>query len=271
MPTLIVVILVNNSKKYWQDRADENVRYAEKMAGSHTQRLQKFYAETLKKADLEINKLYVVMLKDGGITTTNLYSFGRFAQLSSFIQNELQLTGKYQISDAQKTLETVYEETLKKTYIDIGSSLRWGFADANQMKRVIDTNWSGKHFSERIWGNTEELAYRINQHIRDLVSMGKMPDKIKAELMRDFGVGFSSADRLIRTEAIYIMNQSAKDSYMNAGISEYQFLAAMDEKTSTVCREHNNNIYPLQAAVVGENFPPLHPRCRSCVRPVINI
>ena len=256
---------------YWQRRNEENLALADSLADSHMKRLQVYHYETLQNIDARINKLYVAMLQDGGISTTNLYRFGRWAQLKGFIEQELCISGQYQVSQTQKTLEAIYEQIIGKSYKDLGSSLRWGFADQSQMAKAIDSVWSGEHFSSRIWANTSDLAYRVEKSIKDMVSTGRMPDDIKKEIMADFGVGYNQANRLVRTEGMYILNQAQSQAYQNAGVMQYQFLAAVDERTSDVCMAENGKIYSFTEAVAGINMPPLHPYCRSTIIPIISL
>ena len=54
-----------------------------------------------------------------------------------------------------------------------------------------------------------------------------------------------------------------------AVVEKYEFLAAIDSRTSPQCREHNGATYLLKDAKVGTNYPPLHPNCRSTVIPVL--
>lgn len=56
--------------KYWEKRINDNLAFTDKLANSHMKRLQTLYNETLVKVDGKINTLYINMLKDGGITTT---------------------------------------------------------------------------------------------------------------------------------------------------------------------------------------------------------
>lgn len=257
--------------KYWQKRTAENLDIADRLADSHMRRLQIEYYKTLERVEKRILKLYNTMLAEGSISTTNLYRFGRWVQLKSFIEHELGILGQYQVTQAQKTLEATYGAIIKKSYIDVNSSLRWGFAERQQMAKAIDSNWSGKHFSSRIWGNTDNLAYRVEKSIKDMVSLGRMPDSVKRELMRDFNVGLNEANRLVRTESMYQMNQATATAYQNSGISQYQFLAALDERTSEKCQEMNGKIFNFTQAVAGENMPPLHPYCRSTIIPITKL
>ena len=79
------------------------------------------------------------------------------------------------------------------------------------------------------------------------------------------GVGLSNAQRLVRTELNYVHNQAALDSIRDAEMDYFRFVATLDSRTSTMCREHDGKIYPIDSADTGENIPPLHPRCRSII------
>lgn len=43
------------------------------------------------------------------------------------------------------------------------------------------------------------------------------------------------------------------------------FIATLDKRTSSTCRQHDKNIYSVADAEVGTNVLPLHPRCRSTI------
>ncbi|WP_277301468.1 hypothetical protein [Veillonella montpellierensis] len=43
------------------------------------------------------------------------------------------------------------------------------------------------------------------------------------------------------------------------------FIATMDKRTSSVCRNYGNNIYPLYEAEVGSHVLSLHFKCRYTI------
>ena len=79
----------------------------------------------------------------------------------------------------------------------------------------------------------------------------------------------ASADRIVRTELTRIQNQATADTYRQAGIEKYQYLAIEDDRTSEACQELDGKIFRLDEAVIGENFPPIHPNCRCSIIPVV--
>ncbi|MDR2336710.1 MAG: minor capsid protein, partial [Candidatus Nomurabacteria bacterium] len=78
-----------------------------------------------------------------------------------------------------------------------------------------------------------------------------------------FNVAKSDAARLIRTETNYFENQAEIETARELGIEKLQFIATLDSRTSSICRDHDHDIIDTDKAVQGDNAPPLHPYCRS--------
>ena len=54
---------------------------------------------------------------------------------------------------------------------------------------------------------------------------------------------------------------------MDAGVIKYQFLAVLDSRTSHTCSDLNGEVFKTEDATEGENYPPMHPHCRSTTVP----
>ena len=85
---------------------------------------------------------------------------------------------------------------------------------------------------------------------------------------------FNNAFRLIRTEGAFIQSTATLESYKEAQEEleekmQYKYDAFLDDRTSKICREFNNKTFWVDDAVIGENFPPLHPNCRSTTQLII--
>ncbi|WP_193441409.1 minor capsid protein, partial [Streptococcus suis] len=52
-------------------------------------------------------------------------------------------------------------------------------------------------------------------------------------------------------------------AYEEADVEYYRFLATLDLRTSSICREHDGKIYKVSERITGKNYPPMHPWCRS--------
>lgn len=138
------------------------------------------------------------------------------------------------------------------------------------IKKIIEYPYAGKMFSDRIWDNKDALVKYIQQDLTVGIIRGDSIQKMARQLKKDLKVLYYQAERLVRTETNYAMNQAHLKGYKDSGVVEkYEFLAAHDKRTSKLCRDLDGEMFELSKAVVGENYPPMHPNCRSTVVPVL--
>lgn len=92
--------------------------------------------------------------------------------------------------------------------LNVADNIAYTILNDTQINQVLNTAWSGKHYSERIYGTNSRIAERIKNDITDMVVMGKNTETIKKQLMSDLNVSYSYADRLVRTEASHTLTFS---------------------------------------------------------------
>lgn len=137
--------------------------------------------------------------------------------------------------------------------------------DNKQIENILRTPWSGKNYSQRIWNNSSKLANVIEREIVGAIHRGSSIEKISKVISERMNVGKNQAVRLVRTELNYVQNQAAIESIKSSGMEYFIFIATLDKKTSSVCRSHDRQIYPVSEGKAGANIPPLHPNCRSVI------
>ena len=138
------------------------------------------------------------------------------------------------------------------------------------IKKIIEYPYAGKMFSDRIWDNKDALVKYIQQDLTVGIIRGDSIQKMARQLKKDLNVLYYQAERLVRTETNYAMNQAHLKGYKDSGVVEkYEFLAAHDKRTSKLCRDLDGQMFELSEATVGVNYPPVHCNCRSTVIPVL--
>ncbi|SHI36243.1 minor capsid protein [Clostridium intestinale] len=172
------------------------------------------------------------------------------------------------------TSTQLYTDTSSKSYhrniFDIQKGIGVGFNVAQMpvqtIQEILKNKWSGKHYSRRIWHNTDVLVEKLEEVITSGLMAGKSSRRMADELRELTDYGKFAAERLIRTETTYIVNAAELESYKELGIERYIYVATLDLRTSDVCREMDGKIIKVDKAKVGVNLPPLHPYCRSTTR-----
>lgn len=187
------------------------------------------------------------------------------------LQNELDRTMQ-QVYKQEKAVNTKHyvdlaNEAYYRSIFYIQQSIGLGFSfsaiDEKDIKRVINSRWSGANYSERIWKNTQSLARDLKEELLINLLTGRT-DREAAEIIANkYAQGASNARRLVRTESCNLVTQMDMLSYEECGIETYIFTATLDVKTSTVCRELDRKRFPVAEQQAGKNCPPMHPWCRS--------
>ncbi|MGL4999778.1 MAG: minor capsid protein [Cetobacterium sp.] len=168
------------------------------------------------------------------------------------------------ISDGlAETYKNAYNKTTYNT--QIGNGLLWDFAevDADKMRDVLMFKNSGKNFSERVYENTTRIATRINKDISQAFISSFDYKRVARDIKKDFKISTSESIRLVRTETNFYMNQASLKSYIDSDIEKYIYEATLDKRTSTQCQILDQKVIDVKDAVAGNNYPPLHPNCRS--------
>lgn len=71
----------------------------------------------------------------------------------------------------------------------------------------------------------------------------------------------------MQTEGTYVSRQAQGSELSREGSGEYELDALDDARTCAVCRGIEHRAFRFGDMAVGQNYPPLHPRCRCAVNP----
>ncbi|MDG3109151.1 minor capsid protein [Streptococcus suis] len=135
--------------------------------------------------------------------------------------------------------------------------------DPEEIRAIQNQPWLGANYSERIWGNTRVLANELQKQLAVSLLTGQSAHEIAEAIEAQFGKGSQNARRLVRTETSYFHAEMEAKAYEEADVEYYRFLATLDLRTSSICREHDGKIYKVSERITGKNYPPMHPWCRS--------
>lgn len=262
---------LKRNMRYWGDRAaDAQARLTEKNRKQIEAQLRKYYAETSKNIIGQFEETYykIFLRIDEGKepTPADLYKLDTYWKMQAQLREELQKLGDKQAELFSKNFEKqwldIYEELAVK------DDLFFGEADLTTANTMINEIWcaDGKAWSERVWDNINTLQQTLNDNLIDCVVAGRNPSFLKKILMQDFGASYESADMLVRTELAHIQTQAAKQRYIDAGITEVEIIADKDERQCKVCGKLHKQRFPIHGPVPI----PAHPRCRCCIKPVID-
>lgn len=187
------------------------------------------------------------------------------------LQNQIDLTMQ-QVYKQEKIQNTSWyldlaNEAYYRSIFDVQqqTGLAFGFSlvSPDDIDRVVNSKWSGKNYSSRIWNNTRALAQTLKEELLLSLVTGRT-DRETAEIIANkFASGASAARRLVRTESNYIAGEMSAISYQECGIEYYIYLATLDLKTCKEdCAPLDGKRFKVSEREPGKNYHPMHPWCR---------
>ena len=298
-----------SNKSYWLKRSEELDKVAKMTEKEVMKKLSALYRDAFRSIEKEVNDFmmkYAVDHKLDYATVTQMLTPIDLAEYnekiqelhamyrdtkSEYIKIEIErLKARSKITRLRALQDAInvelckvtheYQMTLEDTLIGLFSAqyekaceLMGVMAPGiprEAIKKIIEYPYAGKMFSDRIWDNKDALVKYIQQDLTVGIIRGDSIQKMSRQLKKDLNVLYYQAERLVRTETNYAMNQAHLKGYKDSGVVEkYEFLAAHDKRTSKLCRDLDGQMFELSEATVGVNYPPVHCNCRSTVIPVL--
>jgi putative phage head morphogenesis protein, SPP1 gp7 family len=221
--------------------------------------LPKEVSDAIEKNIKLIEESLRMKSKSGYITHLELMQ-ERINALALSVANENQV-------NMYEHLSTEYTDSYFRGVFRVQQGMGFGkdFVSPNPklIQNVIMRSYAGSSFSKRIWKDVNKLGSTLKDTLTKGFIRGDSIDTMTKRLLERVDVSKSHAKMLIRTESARVCEEATKDAYKECGIEQYIYLATLDRKTSLICQELDMKSFPLKDAKIGENYPPMHPNCRS--------
>lgn len=262
------------SNTYWQDRdAEAQAKITERSVKQTEKLLADSYRSSAKKVIEEFEATYEKLLntiEDGKTPTpADLYKLDKYWTMNNKLNFELRKLGEAQ--------ERILTKQFLIEFAEIYEAIQFNHTEAfstiskEGMLQAINSIWcaDGLTWSNRIWNNIENLTETLQEQLTHSVVTGKKTSELKKLLQERFNVSFSQADSLVRTEMAHIQTSAAAQRYKDYGLTHYQFLGREEHDTGCNCKKLDGEKFSYAEMVIGKNAPPLHPRCRCTIIPVV--
>ena len=257
--------------KYWKDRtAKAQAALTKKSIKQIEKQLEKYYLNTsqrvIKEFENTYNKLKSSMAEGKEPTPAHLYKLDTYWSMQGQLKKELEKLGNKQIALLNKQFEIAFFDVYNSFALE--GVKAFNTIDTAAVRQMLSQIWvaDGKHYSQRIWDNTDLLLQTLNEELISTVAAGTKTTDLKKKLQERFNVAYYRADSVVRTELAHIQTQAAEQRYKDYGIQEFEVWADKDERRCKKCGKLHKKRYKL-----GSKLPvPAHPNCRCCIVPVVD-
>lgn len=242
----------------WEAYCQEGMELGQKLENVRDSLPGDFVA-ALEKSKQEHEKNIQALAVKGNITRLEL--------LQQDIEKTILKTYNQNQVTVYDYLRKEYEDGYYKGIFNIQQGIGFGknFAQVHTraVEKVILSQKKRDNFSKTLYKHQKNLTREIRDCLSVGMIRGESVDKLAKRVQQRIDVSYSNAKRLVRTETGYAFEQATLDSYAECGIEKYRFMATLDNKTSSICRELDGKEFYVKDAVPGVNYPPMHPNCRS--------
>lgn len=157
------------------------------------------------------------------------------------------------------------------TYEGVQGLIPFNQFDGRAAKLVGQKIINDTDFEKRLLANREKLADYLNNDIAKGIARGDSYDKLSKQICDRFdGVSRRSAYRLLYTEGTRMFNRANSEAFAEAGINQYRYCTAGDNRVCSDCKALDGNVYDISEASEGTNYPPMHPWCRCHTEPAVD-
>lgn len=301
---------MSKSKQYWLDRMLTRDKAAKLSEDKFVKELNRYYTDSYIAIEKELNNFYVKYATENGLSFSqakkiltprdvkeysskigelkklyeetkdmNVYlkmqeigsraNVTRLQSLLDSIDIELIKNAHNTQINIEQHLSNMYKRSYKQTLEDIGSSNK--VINNRAVKEALSYPWSGRNFSERIWGNKATTLNLFKETISKGIIQGQSIQDMAQNIMSKEKVSKYNAERLVRTETNFFMTKGHIDGYKASGVVEaVEVCVHYDERTCADCESMDRTVVKLNEVSYGSNVPPFHPFCRCTVVPVVD-
>lgn len=228
--------------------------------------VQDFMISLYKNGDDELKKLfkYQVSIKN------NILSEVANIMLIYVIENDVMIMSKLEQDKEMKKLGNVINSYMKADaemqisiiYNLLNSTVDNTFkfysynAKKKDVEKIIKKHYKGKHFSDRVWENEEEVAKYMKKQLDDFLKGKVSVNKIKKNVETLFNSGAYNAKRLAETEISRCASEAYNKFGDEVGIKKVRYNAQLE--ACDKCKPYDGKLYDFD----NKLELPRHPMCR---------
>ncbi|SDO76294.1 minor capsid protein [Clostridium gasigenes] len=253
------------SSEYWEQRIANGTWKTYNDLEQKNKALLEMYQEASLNISEELYKV-AEKLKTSTPMLSDMHKFARLTDLQSNMENVIRELGESVEKFGKDNMQQGFRETYSSVMVELGKT-EFAKVPKKVMEEMMDRPWLGSSFSERLWKNTQVLATNLNDIITNGITQGKTITEMAIQLNNRMNSGFNVSHRLIRTETMHYLNESAFKGYKDGGCEEVEVWAAQDERTCEVCGAKHGKVYKIK----DRPTLPLHANCRCTYLPVVDL
>lgn len=227
-------------------------KFVEDLYEEANEQLKEVYKEQKEIRNELLQEIAMIMLTytiiDGVMSVRKEDRDKAYKKISSLILINCNNIGKKQVNAINDILKSTVNKTFE--FYNYNTNLK-------DVRKIIESNFKGKHFSERVWENENEVAKYLHKQVNNFLNGKINVNQIKKDIERTFNTSAYNAKRLVTTEVSRCQNEAFRKLCEETNVKKVKRNAILDSKTCDDCYPLNGRVYELK------DMPQIsHPMCR---------
>lgn len=228
-------------------------KFIENLYDEAEEQTKEVYKEQKKNRDELLQELALIMLTytvlDGLMSLTSKDKKKEYNRLSNIILNSAKGQGAIQVS----VISDILTSTVNKTF---------GFYSYNaklkDVRKIIEANFKGKHFSKRVWDNERDVAKHLKKQVENFLNGKVNVNQIKKDIEEIYNTNAYNAKRLVETEVNRCSSNAFDRLCKETGVKRVRYNATLDSRTCPKCSPHDGKPFDFDEKIEL----PQHALCR---------
>ena len=228
-------------------------KFIESLYEEANEQLKEVYKEQKEAKDELLQEIAMIMLTytiiDGLMSIRKEDRDRSYKKISSLILSNYKSIGKNQIN----ALNVILKSTVNKTFKFYNYN-----ANLKDVKKIIESNFKGKHFSERDWENENEVAKYLHKQVNNFLNGKINVNQIKKDIEKTFNTSAYNARRLVETEVNRCSSNAFDRFCEETGVKKVRYNATLDNRLCNDCAQYHDRLFNIKDKIET----PRHPLCR---------
>ncbi|WP_346234510.1 minor capsid protein [Lysinibacillus telephonicus] len=216
-----------------------------------------------------INQQWIKQLENA----SSRVHISRLESLQLQLQQHVEKLYGGQIEGFERLMKEVYHDQYYHSIFEVQKAFEIGFTvqvlNEELLTKVISKPWTADNltFSAKIWRDKNLLINTLHTELTQSFARGKGPQRIISAIQKKMNTSRSNAARLVQTEQAFFSASAQKEAYKELDVEQYEIVATLDHKTSSICRAMDGKVFKMSDYEPGVTANPFHPRCRTTTAP----
>lgn len=228
-------------------------KFIESLYDEAEEEIKEVYKEQKKNRDNLLQELALIMLTytvlDGLMSLKSKDKKKEYNKLSNIIKTNYRGTGEIQ----NGVITDILTKTVNNTFDFYSYN-----AGLKDVQAIIDKNFKGKHFSDRVWENERDTAKHLHKQVNDFLNGKVNVNQIKRDIEKTFNGGAYNTKRLVETEVNRCSSNAFDRFCKEVGVKRVRYNATLDSRLCSDCAQYHDKVFDFKDKIEV----PRHPLCR---------